>query len=190
MAGCAGRMVPPFDGLKTAPVVVYRLQNWEPPTQATAPSVSVGGGLIPPLPPILDGMVKAGASVLPPVLVPPGLLGGNAAPSAQPDATARFHGFRIIGSPVSVMDDRARQELVDILGFESNFDNSHGACVNAEFGVSFARVGLPPADVLVSVSCDQVQSQNFIWPHRFTGLTAHSSDRLVRLMTRMFGPNG
>src|SRR5206468_11994813 len=82
-----------------------------------------------------------------------------------------FHNFRVLGMPANVIDPKLRDELIDIFGFEKNFDDTHGSCVYAEFGFSFARMGQPPADILVSLSCDQVQSQNFMWPHKSTGLS-------------------
>ena len=185
--GCVGTPVAPFDGFATAPVTAYRLQNWEPPAQATTvPSI---GGLIPGLPPEIDNLLKAGSSILPPGLLPPGLLPGTALP-AQAETAPRFHGFRVIGAPVNVIDDRTRREFIDIFGFEKNFDNTHAECLYAEFGVSFARAGQPPADVLISISCDQVQGQNFIWPHRYTGLTNDSRTHFVRLMQRVFSVGG
>jgi len=53
--------------------------------------------------------------------------------------------------------------------------------------LSFARIGQPPADVLVSLSCDQVQAQNFIWPHKSTGLTPDSTQRIIKASQAIFG---
>jgi hypothetical protein len=189
-AGCAGSPVAPFDSFRTAPVTVYRLQNWEPPTQATTPGPVIGGGIIPGIPVEIDNMIKAGTSIPPPGLIPPGLLPGTTTAATPAVDTQRFHGFRIIGTPANVMDDRIRRELIDIFGIERNFDNTHANCVYAEFGVSFARVGLPPADILVSVSCDQVQAYNFIWPHRNAGLTQESRDRFVHVVQNLYGLGG
>jgi hypothetical protein len=73
------------------------------------------------------------------------------------------------------------------LGFPKNFDDTHGSCLYAEFGFSFARIGQPPADVLVSLSCDQVQAQNFIWPHKSVGLTPDTAARISKVSGAIFG---
>jgi len=184
--GCAGNPVAPFDSFKNAPMTAYRLQNYEPPPQATA--MTPTAGQIPGLPPEIQKWVQAGASMLPPGLFPPGLIPGVTAPAAPVvDTTPRFHNFRILGMATNVIDPKLRDELIDIFGFEKNFDDTHGSCVYAEFGFSFARVGQPPADVLVSLSCDQVQAQNFMWPHRSTGLTADSAARISKVSQSIFG---
>jgi hypothetical protein len=185
--GCAGNPVAPFDSMKSAPMTAYRLQNYEPPPQAAA--APAAPGQIPGLPPEIQTWIKAGASMLPPGLLPPGLIPGVGAPAPAPavDNTPRFHNFRVLGMPANVMDQKLRDELIDIFGFEKNFDDTHGSCVYAEFGFSFARIGQPPADVLVSLSCDQVQAQNFIWPHKSTGLTPDSAQRIIKVSQAIFG---
>jgi hypothetical protein len=185
--GCAGSPVAPFDSMKSAPMTAYRLQNYEPPPQtAAAPAAP---GQIPGLPPEIQTWIKAGASMLPPGLLPPGLIPGVGAPPPPPavDNTPRFHNFRVLGMPANIVDQKLRDELIDIFGFEKNFDDTHGSCVYAEFGFSFARIGQPPADVLVSLSCDQVQAQNFIWPHKSTGLTPDSAQRIIKVSQAIFG---
>ncbi len=185
--GCAGNPVAPFDSFKSAPMTAYRLQNYEPPPQATAVTPTAPGQ-IPGLPPEIQKWVQAGASMLPPGLLPPGLIPGvTPAPAPTVDTTPRFHNFRILGMPTNIIDPKLRDELIDIFGFEKNFDDTHGSCVYAEFGFSFARMGQPPADVLVSLSCDQVQAQNFMWPHRSTGLTADSAARISKVSQSIFG---
>jgi hypothetical protein len=187
-AGCAGSPVAPFDSFKNAPITAYRLQNYEPPPVAAAPAAP---GQIPGLPPEIQTWITAGASMLPPGLLPPGLIPGvGGTPAVRADNTPRFHNFRVLGMPSNVMDDGLRSELIDIFGFEKNFDDTHGSCVYAEFGFSFARVGQPPADVLVSLSCDQVQAQNFAWPHPKTGLTPDSVKRIAKVSQSIFGVGG
>jgi hypothetical protein len=182
--GCAGSPVAPFDSFKSAPMTAYRLQNYEPPPQ---PAAAAAPTLIPGLPPEIQKWVDAGASMLPPGLLPPGLIPGKPLPAPTVDNTPRFHGFRVLGMPANVMDEKLRQELVDIFGYAKNFDDTHGNCVYAEFGFSFARIAQPPADVLVSLSCDQVQAQNFLWPHKSTGLTPDSMQRITKVAQALFG---
>jgi hypothetical protein len=188
-AGCAGSPVAPFDSFKNAPITAYRLQNYEPPAQAVATAGPAMPSLIPGLPAEIQKWVQAGASMLPPGLIPPGLIPGAAAPAPTPqvDTTPRFNGFRVIAMPVNVADQKQKDELIDIFGFEKNFDNTHASCMYAEFGFSFARIQQPPADVLVSLSCDQVQAQSFIWPHKNTGLTPDSVSRLTKVARALFG---
>jgi hypothetical protein len=188
VVGCASSPAAPFDSFKNVPITAFRLQNYEPPPQAAA-APPTAPGMIPGLPPEIQQWVQAGASMLPPGLLPQGLLPGQpaaAAPSAQQDMTPRFHGFRILGQ-ANVMDEGLRQELINVFGFDKNFDNTHASCVYAEFGFSFARSGQPPADVLVSLSCDQVQAQNFLWPFAQTGLTPDSVQRITKVTRSVFG---
>jgi hypothetical protein len=170
-------------------VTAYRLQNYEPPAQAVATAGAAMPSLIPGLPAEIQKWVQAGASMLPPGLLPPGLIAGATAPAPTPqvDTTPRFNGFRVIAAPVNVTEQKQRDELIDIFGFEKNFDNTHANCMYAEFGFSFARIQQPPADVLVSLSCDQVQAQSFIWPHKNTGLTPDSVNRLTKAARALFG---
>ena len=181
--GCASNPVAPFDSMQNAPMTAYRLQNYEQaPTAATTPTAP---GQIPGLPPEIQKWVQMGASMLPPGLLPPGITGAPAAPPV--DTTPRFHNFRVLGMPTNVIDPKLRDELINIFGFEKNFDDSHSSCVYAEFGFSFARINQPPADVLVSLSCDQVQAQNFIWPHKSTGLTPDTAARISKVSQLIFG---
>jgi hypothetical protein len=182
--GCAGKPVAPFDSFKSAPIQAFRLQNYEPPPQVapTAP------GQIPGLPPEIQKWVQAGASMLPPGLLPPGLIPGvGAPPPQQVDNTPRFHNFRVLGMPANVIDNKLREELIAIFGYEKNFDDTQGSCLYAEFGFSFARIGQPPADVLVSLSCDKVQAQSFMWPHKSSGLTPDTAARISKVSQAIFG---
>jgi hypothetical protein len=182
--GCAAKPVAPFDSFKSAPIQAFRLQNYEPPPQVapTAP------GQIPGLPPEIQKWVQAGASMLPPGLLPPGLIPGvGGPPPQQVDNTPRFHNFRVLGMPANVIDNKLREELIAIFGHEKNFDDTQGSCLYAEFGFSFARIGQPPADVLVSLSCDKVQAQNFMWPHKSSGLTPDTAARISKVSQAIFG---
>lgn len=184
--GCAGAPASPFDQMQHAPITVYRLQNYEPPpqAQATAPTLP---SVIPGLPDEIQQWVQAGASMLPPGLLPPGLLPGQPPPAqpSQQDSAPRFHGFRILGQ-APVTNEKLRSQLIDLFGYEKNFDDSYSGCMYAEFGISFARMHQPPADILVSLSCDQVQAQSFQWPHRNRGLTPDAVQKLVHLSQTIF----
>jgi hypothetical protein len=195
MVACKGSPASPFDRLKDSPITVYRLQNFEPQPQAAAPAMGTPGGtsLIPGLPPEIQNWVQQGASglgaLLPPGLIPPGLIPGvgtpGAMPTAQPDAP-RFEGFRILGQ-AQVMDSKLREQIIDIFGYDSSFAAKKSPCLYPEVGISFTQVPQPPADVLVSFSCNQAQGRNFTWPHKDNGLTEDTSKKLVRITQSLFG---
>jgi hypothetical protein len=183
LTGCAS-LSPPFDQMKNSPVTVYRLQNFEPPAAPQGAAPSPMGGLT--LPPQIQQWITAGASLLPPGLLPPGLLPGTA-PQAPPAQDAqRFHGFRILDYR-QVEDTGIKSDIVDLFGHGSNFQNSPATCMYAEFGYAIAQPNGPaPADILVSLSCEQVQSFNFAWPYPQTGITPDSSKKLGGIAQRVF----
>ncbi len=152
--GCAS-LSPPFDKMKDSQMTVYRLQNFEPPAQAQAQAAAPAGLA---LPPQIQQWITAGASLLPPGLLPPGLVPGTA-PQAEAAADApRFHGFRILEYR-QVSDTGIKGDIVDLFGHGSNFQSSPATCMYAEFGYAIAQPNAPmPADILVSLSCEQVQS--------------------------------
>jgi hypothetical protein len=182
-AGCAS-LSPPFDKLKDAPMTVLRLQNFEPQgtqAQTQAPSQSLGGLA---LPPQIAQWITAGASLLPPGLLPPGLLPGSAAASPPADAP-RFHGFRILeAQPIS--DGAIRSDVVDLFGHSSNFQDQTSSCMFAEFGFAIAVPAAPADEILVSLSCEQVQSFNFAWPYGRTGISPDGSKMVVSIAQRAF----
>lgn len=187
---CAGNPAAPFDQMKTAQVTAFRLQNYEPPPQIAQPQQPQTPQLIPGLPAEVAKWAQAAAAMLPPGLLPPGLIPGAtpaAAPPPQQDMTPRFHGFRILGQ-APVTDASLRQEIGEILGLEKSFDQTYAPCSYAEFGFSVQNgFNQPPADVLVSFSCDKVIATNFQWPHKASGLTPDSANRLYKIIPKMFG---
>jgi hypothetical protein len=179
-AGCAS-LAPPFDKMKTSQMTVYRLQNYEAPT---APSATPTTGFQ--LPVQIQQWIQAGASLLPPGLLPPGLLPGTA-PAAPPAADApRFHGFRVLDyQPIN--DATLKSDIVDVFGSKGGFQNAASTCMYAEFGFAIAQpTGPTPADILVSLSCEEVQTFNFIWPYAGTGLTPDTSKKIAAIAQRAF----
>jgi len=189
--GCASKPAPPFDTLKTANLTAFRLQNYEPPP--AAPGAAPQAGMVPGLPPEISQFIQQGAqglqALIPPGLLPPGMLqGAPGVPAAMPqqDTTPRFHGFRIL-SQTQVIDEDLKEELAKILGDDGNFDNNHAACMYAEMGLSFSAGG-PSNDLLVSFSCNQVNARSFAWPHPATGMKPKTVQKLADVVQRLWPP--
>jgi hypothetical protein len=180
--GCAS-LSPPFSDMKSSQMTVYRLQNFEPPQQPQ-PQAPAATGMQ--LPPQIQQWIAAGASLLPPGLLPPGLIPGTAPlPPAPPDAP-RFHGFRILEWQ-AVNDAGVKGDIVDTFGHASNFTNPQFSCMYAELGFAMAQMNNPtPADVLVSLSCQQVQAFNFTWPYAQTGVTPDTEKKIAQIAQKVF----
>lgn len=191
---CSNTLSQPFESMKSQPIVIHRLQNYEPPAPqagAAAPAA------IPGLPPQIQQWLAGAAAALPPGLIPPGLLPGTAPPAPTQDAP-RFYGFRILQT-ITVTDQKTHDEILELFGKESNFEAPAQSCMYAEFGFQVGQPAppgqpqgmpgaAPPADVLVSLSCDQVQMNNYSWPYGTkTGLTHDTSNKIVSIVQRTFG---
>ena len=187
LQGCGGSLAQPFDKMKDAPITAFRLQNFEPPAQTATPGAPAAGQFQ--LPPQIQQWVQAGAALLPPGLLPPGLLPGSAAAPMPPPTqqVPRFHDFRVLGNN-QVMDKTTHDEVLSIFGTSSNFETPKESCMFAEFGFSIGQINQPPADILVSLSCNQVRTFGFVWPHGAnTGLTPDASKRIVEVIKKTFG---
>ena len=190
--GCSSSLSQPFEGMKQQPVTVHRLLDFE--QQATQPGAAVGTQQ---LPPQIQQWITGAAQLLPPGLLPPGLLPGTTAPAAT-ENVQRFYNFRIVGT-TSVTDNKLREEIIEIFGKESNFQNPRQSCMYAEFGFQIGQPlpggmvqGAPnpnaPADILVSLSCEQVLMFNHTWPYGTkTGLTPDASQKIMAVVRRSFG---
>ncbi len=182
--GCSS-LAAPFNGMKDAraQMTVYRLQNFEPPA-APAQTAAAGGFQ---LPPQIQQWIQAGASLLPPGLLPPGLIPGSAAPVAPAATNApRFHNFRILDYQ-QVADDSVRNDVLDAFGHQGNFQNPTQSCMYAELGFAIQQPNNPtPADILVSLSCQQVAAYNFAWPYQQTGLTSDTDKKFSDIVKKVF----
>jgi len=178
--GCAASLASPFDKMRDQPMTVYRLQNYEVPAQPAAPAA--GSSLQ--LPPQIQQWIAAGASLLPPGLLPPGLLPGTA-PAAPLADVPRFHNFRILDYQV-VSDPGVNHDIADVFGHAGNFQGPASSCMYAEFGFAMAQPNAPTADVLVSLSCGQVQSFNIVWPYPQNGLSPEGSRKIASIAARVF----
>lgn len=183
---CAPTLAQPFAGMKNQPITVHRLQNFEPPEQAAAGQSPIPGVAIPPQ---IQSWLHGAAAALPPGLIPPGLLPGSAPVPGTANAP-RFYGFRIIAS-VQITDPKRQEEILELFGKESNFQAPRQSCFYAEWGFSIGQQGgTPPADVLVSQSCEQVKINNYGWPHgggTKTGLTPDSVEKVSTIIRHAFG---
>jgi hypothetical protein len=180
--GCATTLTPPFNAMKDQAMTVYRLQNVEPPPQQAQASAQPALQL----PPVVQQWITAGASLLPPGLLPPGLLPGSAPPPPAAADIPRFHNFRIVAFQ-QVTDPSIKADIVDAFGHGSNFQNLSQTCMLPEFGFALAQPNAPPADILVSLSCQQVQAYNITWPYQQTGLTPNAETKIVSIAKRVFG---
>jgi hypothetical protein len=186
--GCSS-LTPPFDTMKGAQMTLYRLQNYSPPA---APTGAPMGGMQ--LPPQIQQWISAGASLLPPGLIPPGLIPGSQ-PAPPVQNVQRFppemgpQGFPIIAwQPVT--DSKVQDQILDVLGHGSNFMTPPQNCMFAELGISIAQPNTPaPANILVSLSCQQVQAFNFAWPYQQTGLTPDAEKKFVSIAQSVFSPH-
>lgn len=188
--GCSSSLSQPFESMKSQPITVHRLLSYEAPAaQGGVPGVGQ-------LPAQIQQWLTAGAQLLPPGLLPPGLLPGTAAPPAE--NIQRFYNFRIVGTS-AVTDNKTREDILELFGKESNFQNPRVSCMYAEFGFQIGQPppggmvpGAPnpnaPADILVSLSCEQVQMFNHAWPYGTkTGLTPDASSKVLAIVRRVFG---
>jgi hypothetical protein len=180
--GCAS-LSPPFSDMKGSQMTVYRLQNYEPP-QPVPTQAPAQGGLQ--LPAQIQQWIAAGASLLPPGLLPPGLVPGSAPPPPPAADAPRFHAFRILEwQPVN--DPGVKSDIVDTFGHPSNFTSPQFSCMYAELGFAIAQPNNPvPADILVSLSCQQVQAFNFAWPYPQTGITPDTEKKFAQIAQKVF----
>jgi hypothetical protein len=182
LSSCSPSLAQPFGSLGNGTITIYRLQNVEPPPTSGQP-----GAVTFQLPNEVQQLISGAAALLPPGLIPPGLIPG--APAARPPTPQdlRFHDFRVI-SWQTVNDQAQKTEILDILGHDSNFVGPHATCMYAEFGFAIQpSPGAPTDDVLVSLSCAQVQSFNFVWPYSNNGISGDAAKRIVAVATKSFG---
>jgi len=193
---CASSPAAPFDTLKNTNVTAFRLENFEPPPPvAGAAAPTPQQGMIPGLPPEIVQMAQQALpglqALIPPGLLPPGMLQGvgqqAAPPPPAPDAP-RFPmtqpNFRILGQ-AQVMDPDLRDQLAKLLGDPGNFQAEHAPCMYAEMGLSFSSGG-PPNDMVISFSCNQVQARSFAWPHPNQGLKSDTVKQLDAIVQKIW----
>ena len=189
--GCKGSPASPFNSLQDAPVTIVRLQNYQ--TAAAAPTTpggaasSILSGLIPGLavPTEFQAPVQQAQSMicgLAPMM--PGCATGATTPPVIGQTNQMFGNYAIIGS-AQVMDSSLRKDLIDVFGYEKGFQSRKSSCFYPEFGMAFGSG--QTANVLVSFGCNQVQAQNFQWPHPDVGMTDKTVKTLLSVVQKAFG---
>lgn len=192
--GCASAPAAPFDTLKTANVSAFRLQNFEPPPQAAATAPQ--GGVIPGLPPEITQWAQQALpglqQLLPPGLIPPGMMAGMQPKPPAPPAQQEIRfpmsqpNFRILNQ-AQVIDPALRESLGKLLGDADNFQADHANCMYAEMGLSFSsNMGGPPNDMLISFSCNQVEARSFAWPHPNRGMKPETVKQLAEIVQKIW----
>jgi hypothetical protein len=147
------------------------------------------------MPPEIQAWIQQGASgltqLIPPGLLPPGMVPGApaAAPAPAPDAP-RFHQYRIVAQ-TQVIDPELKEELGKMLGDPDNFSTEDARCapgvIYPETGISFSSgPGAPANDILISLACNQIVSRSFAWPHPATGMTHGGNDDLRAALMKIF----
>jgi len=190
VSGCASSPAAPFNQLEKSNLLVFRLQNYEPPPPP-APAPGQAAPILQGLPPEIQNWIQQGAQALP-QLVPPGLLNSlnpNAAQTTQVQDGPRFYGFRILGQ-TQVADPELKTQIAELFGAKDNFEAPKATCLYPELGFSFGPgPGSPSNDFLVSFSCNQVQARSFAWPHPYTGMTPSTVSELTQMVKKIW-PGG
>ncbi len=176
--GCAPTLAQPFDQWKGATITMYRLQNYEPPPAQAGATLTI--------PPQIQSWIQGAAALLPPGLLPPGLIPGSAPAPAATAQDLRFHGFRVLQWK-TITDQKSHDEVLDILGHASNYVAPRAVCPYDEFGFAVQPApGAPTNDVLVSLSCEQIQAFNFQWPYAQAGLAPDTAKRIIAVAQTTF----
>lgn len=190
--GCASRAVP-FDSLDKAQITIYRIQPPQP--QAAIPGVGAANPLGPLLqqlgiPPemqqqwndTLKQWQTMGIPGLPPL---PGMT--PAQPAPQP---VLFRGQWQIVDQRPVLEEKQREQLLDLFGSANSFNNRPAQCWTPSMAFSFYDPSKPePVDVVVSLSCNAANGFGFVWPHANSyGLQPQSNQALSQIYQSMWGP--
>jgi hypothetical protein len=195
--GCASAPAAPFDTLKTANLLAFRLQNYEAPAPAGAAAATPAQSIIPGLPPEITQWAQQALpglqQLLPPGLIPPGMLSGVTNPAAAAPVVQdapRFPmaqpNFRIL-SQTQVMDADLKEKLGKLLGNPDSYQPDHANCMYAEMGLSFTpATGGTANDMMISFSCNQVDSRTFAWPFANHGLKPDTVKQLDTLVQKIW----
>lgn len=189
--GCVAR-VAPFDQMDRAQVTVLRLTQAQPPAAPTPQATTIPG--LPGLPGVPPEMQALGQQVIQGVQnALPGLIPGSIVPGLTPPAAQQqpqlpqFKGYSIV-SQMPLQDAGLREELLDIFGHESSFNNQAQQCFSPGLAFVLQRPNAPEVDLMISLSCNQAQIDGARWPHPVNGFTTETRDHLTRIYEKLFGP--
>ncbi|MBI4956226.1 MAG: hypothetical protein HY908_29685 [Myxococcales bacterium] len=190
-SACASRAVP-FKDLDNAQVTVYRLQQAPAAQPAPAPGGIPGLPAIPglTLPPEIAQMGQA-ACQNPQIVqmfpfLAPMCQGGAVGPTAPPPRL--FRNTWMITAEQPIADKKLIGDMLDIFGDSGSFNSNRAPCFNPGFAVSFmAPNRQEPVDVVVSYSCNQAVGFGFQWPHKDSGFTNDTRDKLSKIYQNLWG---
>jgi hypothetical protein len=193
-AGCAGRTAP-FNEMDKAQITVLRLSQPPPPVAAAATPTGIPGFNIPGLPPEMTQMgnqiLQGVGAALPPGILPPGLIPGTGAmPGAapvQPQVPLYKNSFAITAQ-MPLTDENLKNEILDLLGAKDSFEGQAGQCFTPGMAFSMQRPGQPPADVMISLSCNQAKADGFAWPYKGNGFSPEAHDKMANVYQKLWGP--
>lgn len=187
--GCFGRTAP-FDQMDRAQVTVLRLS--QPQTQLPTPQGGTRPGLpgLPAVPPEIAAMgqqVLQGVQNALPGLIPNGAIPGLPGATQPQQQLPSFKGYSIV-TQMPVQDASLRDELLDIFGRESSFNNQAQRCFSPGMAFVLQRPNAPEVDLLVSLSCNQAMMDGARWPYPVNGFTPETRDHLAKIYEKLWGP--
>lgn len=123
-------------------------------------------------------------------LLPPGLIPGMpTAPTPPQPQLPMFRQQWAIADQRPVVDEKLRDQLLDLFGNADSFNDQRGNCFFPGMAVSFQSPDFAePVDVVVSFSCNQAVGYGFQWPHPKSGLTTESHQALTNVYQQQWGP--
>jgi hypothetical protein len=190
-AGCASRKAP-FDQMDQAQITIMKLQQPAPPPVAVMPGQTPGG--IPGIPGLEQlGQQAAQAAQAAGIPIPPGLIPGVGTPQQpppmqQPQLPMFGSSGMAIAATMTLSDSDLRDELLDMYGDEDSFQPGNMGCNQAPgMGISMARGGQPPIDLVVSFTCRRTQMIGPGWPHKNDGLSNDANTTLTKIYQQLFG---
>ncbi len=135
-------------------------------------------------------LLQGAAAALPPGLIPRphprhhGRDARRAGPAAGPALQELLRDHRAD----ALTDENLRNEILDILGSEGSFSGMPGQCFTPGMAFSMVRPGQPAADVMVSLSCNQVKADGFQWPYKTNGFSQEAQSKMAAVYTKLWGP--
>jgi hypothetical protein len=185
--GCGGSLAQPFDQMKSSPMTVYLLKNYQE-QEAPAPGAATPGQ-----PTGLNTFIQQGATLLqqwfPSLQLPPGMVPGAAPAAPAASQYPPFHDYQVLAFK-QITDSGTQSDVATLFGTSKNFNSQPGACFYPELGFAIANPAGQTADILVSNPCSQVRAFNITWPYGGNvGLTDDAKSKIDAIVRKVFqGP--